>query len=82
MTPGLGGLTTPCHTVAMLPTMVAPTSTSAIGPRTVSNRHTTRSLRANSPGTPRAVTGFTENSSPGTCTMRCKRPAQGMWMRW
>jgi len=33
-------------------------------------------------GTLRAVTGFTENSSPGTCTMRCKRPAQGMWMRW
>ena len=27
-----GGLTTPCHTVAMLPTMVAPTSTSTNGP--------------------------------------------------
>jgi hypothetical protein len=30
--PGRGGFTTPCHTVAMLPTMVAPTSTSTKGP--------------------------------------------------
>ena len=66
----------------MLPTMVAPTSTSASGPRAVSNSHTTRSLRANSPGMPRAVTGLTENRSPGTCTMVRSRPAQGMWMRW
>ena len=66
MAPGRGGLTTPCHTVAMLPTMVAPTSTSTMGPRAVSNTQTTRSLRANSPGTPRAVAGLTLNSSPGT----------------
>ena len=66
----------------MLPTMVAPTSTSTHGPRSFSNTHTTRSLRANSPGTPRAVTGFTENSAPGTCSMRVSRPALGMWMRW
>ena len=61
-----GGFTTPCHTVAMLPTMVAPTSTITIGPCSQSNTHTTRSLRANRPGTWRAVSGFTENRSPGT----------------
>jgi hypothetical protein len=67
----------------MLPTMVAPTSTSTQGGRLLpSNTQTTRSLRANSPGTPRAVAGLTENSAPGTCTMRSSRPAQGMWMRW
>ena len=58
--------TTPCQTVAMLPTMVAPTSTSANGPSAESKMLTTRSLRANSPGTPRAVVGLTENNSPGT----------------
>jgi hypothetical protein len=70
--PGRGGLTTPCHTVAMLPTMVAPTSTSTKGRAAVapSNTQTTRSLRANSPGTPRAVVGLTENSAPGTWIMR------------
>src|SRR5439155_1293698 len=31
---------------------------------------------------PPAVTGFTENSAPGTCSMRVRRPALGMWMRW
>ena len=68
----------------MLPTMVAPTSTNTKG-RTgcvptagKSNTHTTRSLRANKPGTPRAVAGFTENKSPGTYTMRRNRAAQGM----
>ena len=61
------GLTTPCQTVAMLPTMVAPTSTITNGPWSGdSNTHTTRSLRANRLGTPRAVTGLTENSAPGT----------------
>ena len=50
----------------MLPTMVAPTSTSTQGPRSPSNTQTTRSLRAKSPGTPRAVAGFTENNAPGT----------------
>ena len=44
----------------MLPTMVAPTSTSTNGPASPSKTQTTRSLRAKSPGTPRAVTGFTE----------------------
>ncbi len=61
-----GGLTVPCQAVAMLPTMVAPTSTRAMEPSGVSNRQTTRSLRANNPGTPRAVSGFTENREPGT----------------
>ena len=37
---------------------------------------------AGGPGTPRAVVGLTENSSPGTWIMRRSRPAQGMWMRW
>ena len=50
----------------MLPTTVAPTSTSTHGPLAESNTHTTRSLRANRPGTPRAVVGLTENKSPGT----------------
>jgi len=31
-----------------------------------SNTQTTRSLRANRFGTPRAVDGFTENKAPGT----------------
>jgi hypothetical protein len=38
-------------------------------------------LRAKSSGTPRAVTGFTENSVPGTKIMRVSRPAQGMCTR-
>jgi len=66
----------------MLPTIVAPTSTIAIGPSAVSNAHTTRSLRANRPGTPAAVAGFTENRSPGTWIIRSSRASQGMWMRW
>ena len=66
----------------MLPTMVAPTSTSTKGPCGDSNTQTTRSLRANRPGTPRAVVGLTENSAPGTWIMRSSRPSQGMWMRW
>ena len=55
----------------MLPTIVAPTSTSTQGRGDApapslasslasSNTQTTRSLRANSPGTPRTVAGFTE----------------------
>ena len=35
-----------------------------------SNTQTTRSLRANRPGTPRAVVGLTENSAPGTWIIR------------
>ena len=67
----------------MLPTMVAPTSASTKRPpRGDSNTQTTRSLRANRPGTPRAVVGLTENSAPGTWIMRVSTPSHGMWMRW
>ena len=66
----------------MLPTMVAPTSASTQGPCADSKTQTTRSLRANSPGTPRAVAGLTENSSPGTWIIRASRPSHGMWTRW
>ena len=52
------GFTTPCHTVAILPTTVAPTSTITNRPTAPSNTHTTRSLRANNPVTPGAVIGF------------------------
>ena len=38
----------------------------ASGPSSVSNSHTTRSLRANSPGITRAVAALTLNSWPGT----------------
>ena len=47
-----------------------------------SNTQTTRSLRANRPGTPRAVVGLTENSAPGTWIIRVSMPSHGMWMRW
>ena len=66
----------------MLPTMVAPTSAITKGPCAESKTQTTRSLRANRPGTPRAVAGFTENRSPGTWIMRGSAPSQGMWIRW
>ena len=67
----------------MLPTIVAPTSVRTKLPTAAdSNTQTTRSLRANRPGTPRAVVGFTENSAPGTCTIRTSVPSHGMWMRW
>ena len=67
----------------MLPTMVAPTSVSTNGPTSGdSNTQTTRSLRANRPGTPRAVVGLTENSAPGTWIIRVSTPSHGMWMRW
>jgi len=62
----LGGVTRPAQTVSMLATIIAPTSTMAIGPCSVSNRQTTRSLRANSSGTPCAVTVLTEKIRPGT----------------
>ena len=62
--------------------MVAPTNTITMGPWAVSNQHTTRSFRANSPGTWAAVSGLTENKSPGTYVMRVSVPAHGMWMRW
>ncbi|MNO09615.1 hypothetical protein D3C81_2329010 [compost metagenome] len=47
-------------------TIIAPTRTTAMGPRSVSNRQTTRSLRAKSSGTFSAVLWFTEKSLPGT----------------
>ena len=47
-----------------------------------SNTQTTRSLRANRPGTPRAVVGLTENSVAGHVDHARQPPAQGMWMRW
>ena len=46
-----------------------------------SKTQTTRSLRANRPGTPRAVTGLTENSAPGTWIIPVSTPSQGMWIR-
>jgi hypothetical protein len=67
----------------MLPTIVAPTSVSTKTPKTSDSKtQTTRSLRANRRGTPRAVTGFTENSDPGTWIIRTSVPSHGMWMRW
>ena len=49
----------PSHTVSMLATKMAPTRITAKGPWAVSNRLTTRSLRANSRGTRRVVAGLT-----------------------
>ena len=43
--------------------------------RSPSNRHTSRSLRANSRGTRAAVAAFTENSLPGTCHAARSVPA-------
>ncbi|CFP71295.1 Uncharacterised protein [Bordetella pertussis] len=76
------GVTRPAQTVSMDATIMAPTSTSAMGPCSVSNRQATRSLRANSSGTLRAVSGFTENRRPGTCTISRSVPARGMCTRW
>ncbi len=78
----LGGVISPCQTVSMLPTLMAPTSTRAMGPASVSNTVTTRSLRANSPGTRAVVTGLTLNRRPGTWMVSCRVPVRGMWMRW
>ena len=67
----------------MLPTMVAPTRVRTKLPTTGDSKtQTTRSLRANRPGTPRAVVGLTENSAPGTWIIRRSTPSHGMWMRW
>src|SRR5580698_5688620 len=79
---GLRGVTSPCHTVAMLPTNSAPTSTRAKVSGPSSNTHTTRSLRANSEGTLAAVVAFTLNSAPGTYQAARSVPGRGMWMRW
>ena len=54
-----GGVITPAHTVSIDATLIAPTSTSAIGPAGVSNSVATRSLRAKSSGTTRVVSGDT-----------------------
>jgi len=60
------GVISPAHTVAMLPTLSAPTSTSA-KPAVcrVEESQDRVSLRANRPGTCRAVTEFTLNRRPG-----------------
>jgi hypothetical protein len=68
----------PAQTVSMDATLIAPTSTSAMGPAGVSNNATTRSLRANRFGAIRAVSGETLNSLPGTCAISRNRPASGM----
>ncbi len=78
---GLRGVTSPCHTVDMLPTNSAPTSTRAKLSAPSSNMHTMRSLRANSPGTLAAVTALTLNSCPGTYQAARSVPVSGMWMR-
>ena len=62
----LRGVTSPCHTVAMLPTFSAPTRMMAHGMPPESNPQNTRSLRENSPGTSCAVVRLTLNSRPGT----------------
>ena len=64
--------------VAMLPTLSAPTNTTANGPNSPSNNVSTRSLRANRRGTRCAVTSFTLNRRPGTYTVSSKRPLAGM----
>ena len=66
MTRRAAGVMSPAHTVAMLPTLSAPTMTRANAPASESNSVTTRSLRANSRGTKRAVSAFTLNNRPGT----------------
>lgn len=66
MMPSRGGVTVPAQTVSILPTMVAPTRICTIGPMSVSKTQITRSLRANRLGTLAAVSGLTENRSPGT----------------
>ena len=63
---------------------VSPFSTSTIANILCSGdakTHTTRSLRANSFGTLRAVIGFTEKSEPGTWIIRFSVPSPGMWGR-
>lgn len=78
---GLRGVTSPAQTVSMEATLMAPTSTMAMGPKSVSNRQARRSLRANRPGTVLTVKGATENRRPGTYTDSRRVPFQGMWMR-
>ena len=60
------GVMSPAQTVAMLPTLSAPTSTTQNSPAALSKRVSTRSLRANRRGTWRAVAALTLNSRPGT----------------
>ena len=60
------GVTSPAHTVSMLPTKIAPTITTAILPMPVSNTLMILSLRANSPSSALVVAGLTENNLPGT----------------
>ena len=61
-----GGVTVPAQVVSILATMVAPTNTIASSPNSVSKIATTRSFLAKRSGTFCAVSGLTENNSPGT----------------
>src|SRR5690606_25795087 len=80
-TRGRRAATSPCHTVAMLPTFSAPTKITANGPAALSNSSTTRSLRANRFSILRAARALTLNSRPGTNHAAFKVPSAGMWMR-
>ena len=75
------GVTSPCQTVSMEPTNMAPTMTTAMRPAAVSNQQMIRSFRANSPGMVRAVAGLTLNRVPGTYTISLSTPPKGMWTR-
>src|SRR5271165_611947 len=60
----LAGVMSPAQTVAMLPTLSAPTSTKANCPAALSNSVSTRSLRANRRGTQAAVAALTLKRRP------------------
>ena len=68
------GVISPAQTVAMLPTLSAPTNTTANRPKSLSKSVSTRSLRAKSCGTRCAVASFTLNRRPGTYTVSSNRP--------
>ena len=61
-----GGFTSPQCTVSMLPTNSAPTRITAMRPSGVVKSQISRSLRAKTRGTARAVAAFTLKRSPGT----------------
>ena len=72
----------PLQVVSTPDTNSAPTITTAIGPKSVSKWHTSRSLRANSRDTEPTASSPTENSRPGTCTVSRSVPVHGMCTRW
>jgi hypothetical protein len=77
-----GGLTTPCQTVAMLPTMVAPTSTSTKGPNSDS-KHADHAFVAGEQAGHAARGGRVDREQrAGHIDHAHQRPSQGMWMRW